>query len=185
LRKRNVKDGVVVINMSTSRVSEDVARAAGCRIERTAVGEVNVAERMEELQASFGGEGNGGVIDPLIHYGRDAIVGMGLILEYLADCDKTIGQLAAALPKWHMIKSKLDAPVAQSREVIRHLKLNPGQARVNTEDGLRLDWEDRWVHLRASNTEPVLRIIAEARSESAAKALIEEYTQIVKNLVKG
>lgn len=185
LRKRNVKNGVVVINMSTSRVSEDVARAAGCRIERTAVGEVNVAERMEELQAAFGGEGNGGVIDPLIHYGRDAIVGMGLILEYLADSGKTVGHLAAALPKWHMIKSKIDAPVAQSREAIRHLKLNPGQARVNTEDGLRLDWEDRWVHLRASNTEPVLRVIAEARSETAAQALIDEYTQIVKNLVKG
>lgn len=184
LKKRGVKDGVVVINMSTSRVTEDVAQAAGCSVVRTAVGEVNVAERMEELKAAFGGEGNGGVIDPLIHYGRDAIVGMGLILEYLADSGKTVGALASALPKWHMIKSKIDAPVAQSREVIRQLKLNPGKARLNTEDGLRMDWDDRWVHLRASNTEPVMRIIAEGRSEEAARALVEEYTAMVKNLVK-
>jgi len=180
LRKRGIRDGVVVINISTSRVTEDVAHAAGCRVVRTAVGEVNVSEKMEELKAAFGGEGNGGVIDPLVHYGRDAIVGMGLILEYLAEAGQPTSALAAQMPKWHMIKSKIDSASAQSREIIRRLKENPGPARLNTEDGLRLDWEDRWVHLRASNTEPVMRIIAESRVEGEARELIEHYTKLVK-----
>ena len=171
----------VVINMSTSRVSEDVAREAGCEVIRTAVGEVNVAEKMEEVKALIGGEGNGGVIDPRIHYGRDAIVGMGLMLEYMARSGRRCSQLANALPQYAMLKTKIDCPTAQSREVIRTLKTESGSARANVDDGLRLDWEDRWVHLRASNTEPVMRIIAEARTPAEAQALVDEYTQRVKS----
>lgn len=174
----------VVINMSTSRVSEDVAREAGCEVIRTAVGEVNVAEKMEQANALIGGEGNGGVIDPRIHYGRDAIVGMGLMLEYMARSGRRCSQLANALPQYSMLKTKIDCPTAQSREVIRTLKTESGDARVNQDDGLRLDWEDRWVHLRASNTEPVMRIIAEARSPEKAQALVDEYTQRVNSALK-
>ena len=181
---RSSDQGPVVINMSTSRVSEDVARAAGRECIRTAVGEVNVAERMSEARAIIGGEGNGGVIDPRIHYGRDAIVGMGLVLEHMARSGKRIGQLANALPKYSMLKTKIDVPAAQSREVIRKLKAEAADARANTEDGLRLDWEDRWVHLRASNTEPVMRIIAEAKTEEAAQALVDQYTERVRDLLK-
>ena len=170
----------VVINMSTSRVSEDVARAAGREVIRTAVGEVNVAEKMEETHAVIGGEGNGGVMDPRIHYGRDAIVGMGLILESLARSGRKTSEAAAALPKYAMLKTKIDCPSAQSREVIRTLKTASPNAQANIEDGLRLDWEDRWVHLRASNTEPVMRIIAEARSQREAQGLVDEYTALVK-----
>ncbi len=170
----------VVINMSTSRVSEDVAHAAGCEVIRTAVGEVNVAERMKQCQAIIGGEGNGGVIDPRIHYGRDAIVGMGLILEYMARSGRKCSQLAGALPQYAMLKTKLDCPAAKSREVIRALKAGAPAARANLEDGLRLDWDDRWVHLRASNTEPVMRIIAEARTQEAAQALVDDYTAQVR-----
>ena len=175
----------VVINMSTSRVSEDVARAAGCEVIRTAVGEVNVAEKMEEVNALIGGEGNGGVMDPRVHYGRDAIVGMGLILEYMARSGKRCSQLANALPQYAMLKTKIDCPTAQSREVIRALKSEAQSARANTDDGLRLDWEDRWVHLRASNTEPVMRIIAEAKTPEAARALVDEYTERVQNALKS
>ncbi|MBE7464759.1 MAG: phosphoglucosamine mutase [Planctomycetes bacterium] len=185
LGKRGGKDGLVVINMSTSRVSEDVARAAGARVERTAVGEVNVAEHMKHEGAVFGGEGNGGVMDPQIHCGRDAIVGMGLILEHLADSGKTISELAAKLPKWHMVKSRIEIPAARSRELLRRLKAEGHDAEVNTEDGLRLDWSDRWVHLRASNTEPVMRVIAEARNETEAQALVDKYSSRIKELAGG
>jgi phosphomannomutase len=174
----------VVINMSTSRVSEDVASAAGREVIRTAVGEVNVADKMEEVNAIIGGEGNGGVIDPRIHYGRDAIVGMGLILESMARSGRKCSQLAGALPKYAMLKTKIDCPSAKSREVIRALKSSAQSARANLEDGLRLDWEDRWVHLRASNTEPVMRIIAEARTAEAAQALVDEYTDLVKKALE-
>ena len=176
--------GPVVINMSTSRVTEDVARAAGREVIRTAVGEVNVAERMEEAQAVLGGEGNGGIMDPRVHYGRDAIVGMGLILEYLARSEKRCSQLAAELPQYHMLKTKLECPAAQSRQVIRALKAQAQTARANLEDGLRLDWDDRWVHLRASNTEPVMRIIAEAKTPEAAQALVDEYTGKVRAVLE-
>lgn len=168
----------VVINMSTSSVTEDVARAAGYDVVRTPVGEVNVAERMEDLKAAIGGEGNGGVIDPRVHYGRDAIVGMGLVLEHLAGTGKPLSAVAGALPHWHMIKTKIEVPTARAREVLRRLQREAKAERVSTEDGLRLDWSDRWVHLRASNTEPVMRIIAEARKETDAKGLIETYTRL-------
>src|SRR5205814_131607 len=174
----------VVINMSTSRASEDVARAAGREVIRTAVGEVNVAEKMEETNAIIGGEGNGGVMDPRIHYARDAIVGMGLILEALARSGEKCSEAAKALPQYSMLKTKIDCPSARSREVIRALKIGAQSATSNTLDGLRLDWDDRWVHLRASNTEPVMRIIAEARTAAEAQALVAEYTDLVKQAIQ-
>jgi phosphomannomutase len=170
----------VVINMSTSRVTEDVARAAGCEVIRTPVGEVNVAEKMESVKAVIGGEGNGGVIDPRVHYGRDAIVGMGLILEQMARSGKRCSELAGALPHYAMLKTKIECPAARGREIIRLLKTEARAARVCMDDGLRLDWDDRWVHLRASNTEPVMRIIAEAKTNEAAQALVDEYTARVR-----
>jgi len=172
----------VVVNMSTSRVIEDIARDAGGEVVRTPVGEIHVAERMKEVDAVFGGEGNGGVMDPRIHCGRDAIVGMGLMLEYLACAEKPASRLASELPTWHMLKTKLDIPTAQSREIIRRLKAETPSARTNTEDGLRLDWDDGWVHLRASNTEPVLRVIAEGRSPEDAQKLVEEYTERIRSM---
>ena len=174
----------VVINMSTSRVSEDIAQSAGREVIRTAVGEVNVAEKMEETNAIIGGEGNGGVMDPRIHYARDSIVGMGLILESLARGGKKCSEAARALPQYSMLKTKIDCPNAKSREVIRALKTGAQTARASVLDGLRLDWDDRWVHLRASNTEPVMRIIAEARTPEAAQALVDEYTALVRTALE-
>ena len=182
LPRLNAKKKQVVVNMSTSRVIEDIAAAAGAEVIRTAVGEINVAERMKDVKAVFGGEGNGGVMDPRVHCGRDAIVGMGLMLEYLTCAEKPVSQLAAELPAWYMLKTKLEIPTAQSREIIRRLKAETPSARVNIEDGLRLDWDDGWVHLRASNTEPVLRVIAEGRTPEAAEKLVQEYTDLIQKM---
>jgi phosphomannomutase len=175
---RRKSSGTVVINMSTSRMTEDVALAAGFEVVRAPAGESNVAERMKEVEAAFGGEGNGGVIDPRVHTGRDAIVGMGLMLEAMARADAPISTLAARLPSYHMIKTKIDSPPGKSRALLRKLRGAISQARVDTRDGLRIDWEDRWVQLRASNTEPIMRIIAEAREREAAQALIDDFTAL-------
>jgi len=166
----------VVLNMSTSRMTEDVALEAGCEVVRTPAGEVNVAEKMKELGAIFGGEGNGGIIDPRIHCGRDSIIGMGLALEAMARSGLSMGTLVSTLPQYHMVKTKIECPPALGRTRVRALRAQAEGARVDTRDGLRLDWPDAWVQLRASNTEPILRIIAEARTEQRAKELVEEYT---------
>jgi phosphomannomutase len=183
LSKPNCPPGPLVTNMSTSRLVEDIAREAGRTVVRTPVGEVHVAERMLELGSPIGGEGNGGVMYPRVHCARDAVVGMGLILEHMARKEKTIGRLAEGLPKYFMVKEKVDCPTARGREIIRRLRAEIVADRVNTEDGIRLDWADRWVHLRASNTEPVLRIIAEAPSQAEARRLTDEYGVFVNRLL--
>jgi phosphomannomutase len=169
---------VVVINMSTSRAVEDVAARHGARCERTAVGEVNVARRMRELGATIGGEGNGGVIDPRVHYGRDSLVGIALILEQMARSGRRLSELVAALPRYFIRKAKVDLDRDRVAGAMAGLAAGAGAAgaRVNTLDGLRLDWSDRWVHVRPSNTEPVVRVIAEAPDEAGADRLVGEFT---------
>ncbi|HYF48961.1 MAG TPA: phosphoglucosamine mutase, partial [Planctomycetota bacterium] len=176
LSRANCTDRPVVINMSTSRMTEDVALEAGYEVIRTPAGEVNVAEKMKDVSAIFGGEGNGGIIDPRIHCGRDSIVGIGLALEAMARSGHSMRKLASTLPQYHMVKTKIDCPPSKGRSLIRALRSVTDGAKVDTRDGLRLDWEDAWVQLRASNTEPILRIIAEARTEERARELVEEYT---------
>jgi phosphomannomutase len=171
------QEPVVVINMSTSRAIEDIAARHGARCERTAVGEVNVARRMRELGAIIGGEGNGGVIDPRVHYGRDSLVGIALILEQLARTGRRLSELVAALPRYAIVKSKVDLERGRTAAALERLAAGAGAlgARADTVDGLRLDWPDRWVHVRPSNTEPVVRVIAEAADEAAAGRLAAEY----------
>ncbi|HYG78531.1 MAG TPA: phosphoglucosamine mutase [Planctomycetota bacterium] len=171
--------GPVVINMSTSRMTEDVARAAGCEVVRVAAGESNVAEKMKELNASFGGEGNGGIIDPAVHVGRDAIIGMALMLESMLQTGQRMSQLAQKLPAYQMVKAKVECPPAAGRALIRKVKSMLRDVRIDTRDGMRVDWDDRWVQLRASNTEPILRIIAEARTAAQAQALVDEFTAML------
>ncbi|MCX7806872.1 MAG: phosphoglucosamine mutase, partial [Planctomycetota bacterium] len=175
----------VIINMSTSRATEDEARKAGAEVRRVPVGEVHVAEAMKESGATIGGEGNGGVIYPKVHYGRDAMVGMGIVLEMMARAGRPISAIAAELPKYHMIKAKEECPPALGRRAVRELARDTeGAVSVDTSDGLRVDWEDRWVHLRASNTEPVLRIIAEARTERDAAKLVETYSARIRRMIR-
>jgi phosphomannomutase len=163
--------GPVVINMSTSRVVEDIARRHGVPCYRSAVGEANVCEKMRATRAVIGGEGNGGVIDPRVGYVRDPFIAMGLILNLLAQTKKTLSALVAELPAYAIVKDKY--PVARERlpEVGAALEKRWPEARANRLDGLRLDWDDRWVHVRPSNTEPIVRVIAEAPAADQARQL--------------
>jgi phosphomannomutase len=163
--------GPVVINMSTSRVVEDIARQHGVPCYRSAVGEANVAEKMRATGAVIGGEGNGGVIDPRVGYVRDPFIGMGLILNLLADTGKSLGGLTAELPSYTIVKDKYPAARDRLPQIGAALEKRWPEARVNRLDGLRLDWDDRWVHLRPSNTEPIVRVIAEAPVADEAKKL--------------
>jgi phosphoglucosamine mutase len=187
LATRNSEPGTqdsVVINMSTSRAVEDVAARHGAQCQRVPVGEVNVAVRMRELGAVIGGEGNGGVIDPRVHYGRDSLVGIGLILEQMARSGKRLSELVAALPQYVIRKTKVDLDRGRIAEALKLLAEEAGSegARMNTDDGLRLDWDDHWVHVRPSNTEPVVRVIAEAGDESRVKQLVDTYVARIQRL---
>ena len=171
--------GPVVINMSTSRMVEDVARAAGCECVRSAVGEANVVGRMRELRAVIGGEGNGGVIDPRVGWVRDPFVGMAFILSLMAEEGKPFSRLVAELPRYAMLKTKYEVPRDRLPAALAALEGHWPGARVNREDGLRLDGSDWWLHVRGSNTEPVVRVIAEAPTEDQAKDLCAAAGKVV------
>lgn len=162
--------GPVVVNMSTSRVVEDIAQRFGCAFHRSAVGEANVGEKMRAVSAVIGGEGNGGVIDPRVGFVRDPFIGIGLVLNLMAATGKKLSQLVAELPAYSIVKDKYGVPADRLPALYAALRKRWPEAKVNEEDGLRLDWKDRWVHVRPSNTEPIVRVIAEApRAEDAQK----------------
>jgi phosphomannomutase len=166
--------GPVVINMSTSRINEDIARQFGCPCYRAAVGEANVVEKMREVGAVIGGEGNGGVIDPRVGGVRDPFIGMGLILNLMAESGRKLSELVAGLPAYVIVKEKYQVARAQLPELFAALAKRWPDATDNRVDGLRLDWEDRWVHVRPSNTEPIVRVIAEAPRAEQAQRLCRE-----------
>jgi phosphomannomutase len=163
--------GPVVINMSTSRVVEDLAARFGCPCHRAAVGEANVADRMVAVGAVIGGEGNGGVLDPRIGLVRDPFIGMALVLDLMAETGQALSALADALPRYAIIKDKYPVDRDRLPQLFAALRGAWPEARVNEEDGLRLDWADRWVHVRPSNTEPIVRVIAEAPAAADAQQL--------------
>ncbi len=166
------RHGPVVTNLSTSLVLDDVAREAGVTVVRTPVGEVNVAVRMRELNAPIGGEGNGGVILPEIHLGRDAPIGAALVLQLLVEEGRPLSQIIASLPAYVIVKDKLDRPNAPLDAVYGALRAAFPDASADMQDGLRLSWPDRWVHVRPSGTEPIVRVIAEAPDEAGARELV-------------
>ncbi|MCE9530271.1 MAG: phosphoglucosamine mutase [Planctomycetes bacterium] len=168
------KPGNVVINMSTSRVVEDIAKASGSLCLRTAVGEANVVSGMRMHNAVIGGEGNGGVIDPRVGWIRDPFIGMALILHHMAESGKTLSELVAALPTYAMLKTKYTVAREKLVASFNALQQHWPDASINRLDGLRLDWKDRWVHVRASNTEPIVRVIAEAPTIEEAQKLCDE-----------
>jgi phosphomannomutase len=165
--------GPVVVNMSTSKVIEDLALAAGCTFLRSAVGEANVVHQMRASGAVIGGEGNGGVIDPRIGWVRDPFIGMALILTLMAEEKKPVSQLVAELPQYSMLKTKYTVPKEKLQVTFQAMQALWPDATKNTVDGLRIDGTDWWVHARASNTEPVVRIIAEAPTQERAKELCD------------
>jgi len=166
------REGPVVTNLSTSRIVEDIAREQNRKVVRAPVGEVNVATRMRSENAAIGGEGNGGVILPELHLGRDAPVGAALILQLLHEESASLSTIVARYPRYSIVKDKLDRPAAPLDSVYESLKKAFPDAEVDTQDGLRLSWSDRWVHIRPSGTEPIVRVIAEAPTGAEAEALI-------------
>jgi phosphomannomutase len=165
--------GPVVTNLSTSRVVEDIAAAAGVECVLAPVGEVNVAVKMREVQAVIGGEGNGGVILPELHLGRDAPLGAALLLQLLVEEGRPLSAIVADHPRYVIVKDKLDRPNAPLGRVYDALRTAFPDAAADTQDGLRLSWPDRWVHVRPSGTEPIVRVIAEGPSRAEAQALVD------------
>jgi phosphomannomutase len=166
--------GPVVTNLSTSKVVSDVAADMGVPFHFAKVGEVNVALAMRDAGATIGGEGNGGVILPEMHLGRDAPVGAALMLQLMLEEGRPLSALVAASPRYVIVKDKLDRPDAPLDAVYVALRETFPDATADAQDGLRLDWPDRWVHLRPSGTEPIVRVIAEAPTAAEARALIAQ-----------
>ena len=166
------RSGPVVTNLSTSRIVEDVATAAGMRVVLAPVGEVNVALKMRDEEAAVGGEGNGGVILPEMHLGRDAPVGAALLLQLLHEEGRPLSAIVGELPRYVIVKDKLDRPNASLDTVYDALRTAFPDAAVDTQDGLRLSWPDRWVHVRPSGTEPIVRVIAEGPTAADAAELV-------------
>jgi phosphomannomutase len=173
----------VVVNLSTTRAVDDVAEKYGARCFRTPVGEINVARKMVQIGSIVGGEGSGGVILPAVHPGRDALVGIGLILQMLAESGGTLSQLKSSLPQYAIAKGKMELGATNPDIILDKIaRAQNGSARMNTDDGLKIDFRDYWVHLRKSNTEPIVRIIAEARNTEQATAIVEQYRKQIAGL---
>lgn len=172
------KKGNVVVNLSTTRAVEDVAKNFGCSVFRSPVGEANVVKKMKEVNAVIGGEGSGGVIFPELHYGRDALVGIALTLQHLTDYGNPISKLKDELPQYFISKKKIEVTKNPDEVITKLIDHFSGQ-NTNTEDGLRVDFDDHWVHFRKSNTEPIVRVIVEAKAEAEAEKLVRKYLQLV------
>ena len=169
------RPGPVVTNLSTSRLIDDVAADANVKVLRSAVGEVNVALRMRAERAPVGGEGNGGVIVSALHLGRDAPAGAALVLQLLTDAGgATLSAVVGRWPRYAIVKDKLERPAGSLERAYEALKQAFPGAGVDTQDGLRLAWADSWLHVRPSGTEPIVRVIAEAKTEAQARDLVAQ-----------
>lgn len=178
------RKGPFVVNGSTSRVTADVAAKHGCPFFRSHVGEANVVTKMNEVGAVFGGEGNGGVIDPQVGFVRDSFASTAYVLNGLARGTRTLSAWADSLPQYTIVKDKLECPRERVGAACAALRSDFGDATAQEGDGLRLDWSDRWVQVRASNTEPIIRVIAEAPSGDAARGLCARAIAIVRQAVR-
>ncbi len=172
--------GPVVVNYSTSKMVDDVASVYGQSVERAPVGEINVVRHMQRLAAVVGGEGSGGVIYPACHAGRDSIVGLALICSLMRRTGRHLDELCAEMPLRVMVKTKFDLASRQDMQRIRGLILEHFADHVGaTDDGIYLQWSDSWAHVRASNTEPIMRVIAEAPSQEEVRGLIDSITSLI------
>ena len=178
------RKGPVVVNVSTSLVIDDIAARHDCPVHRTRVGEVNVAKHMREVGAVIGGEGNGGVILPDVHLGRDSIVGIALVLQKMAEPEHSLASLHEALPQYKMVKDKIDLPAdADPHAFVQALIRRYENETVDLTDGLKILRDKSWVQVRPSNTEPILRVMAEATSRESAEALAAELMQTTKEMM--
>lgn len=175
--------GSTVSNLSSSRALRDVTRRHGCEYNAAAVGEVNVVAKMKETGAVIGGEGNGGVIYPELHYGRDALVGVALFLTLLAKSGKTVSQLKKTYPPYQIAKNKIQlTPDIDVDAILLAVKDKFAGCEITDIDGVKIDFPESWVHLRKSNTEPIIRIYSEAETMEKAEALAEEIKAVIASL---
>jgi phosphomannomutase len=178
------KKGNTVSNLSSTRALRDVTEKHGGQYYPSAVGEVNVVRKMKEVNAVIGGEGNGGVIVPELHYGRDALIGIALFLTHLAKTGKTVKALRATYPNYFISKNKIElGEDVDVKRIFEEIKKKYQQQPINTEDGLRIDFDSDWVHLRTSNTEPIIRIYSESGSETTANSLAKRIMADIKEMM--
>jgi phosphomannomutase len=175
--------GPTVSNLSSTRALRDITEARGLRYEAAAVGEVNVVAKMKEIGAVIGGEGNGGIIYPELHYGRDSLVGIALFLSHLAHKRMSMTALRASYPNYVISKNKIDLSAGTDVDaILASMALKYAQHEVDTTDGVKIYIDKEWVHLRKSNTEPIIRIYAEASTEENAAALALRIIEEIKAL---
>ena len=168
-----VKNEKFVVNLSTSLALEKLAESKNCSVIRSAVGEINVVNKMNEIGSDLGGEGNGGVILRECHLGRDSLVAVTMVLNRLSQSNETLSEIHQSLPQFEIIKDKVSLEGIDPEELIRKVSVLFNDADKNTLDGIKFTWDDKWVHLRKSNTEPIMRIYAEAPNKDSAKKLVE------------
>ena len=176
--------GNTVSNLSSTRALRDVTRKYGMKYYASAVGEVNVTTKMKEVGAVIGGEGNGGVIYPAIHYGRDALVGIALLLSHIAHEGKKLSELRATYPSYYMAKNRIDLkPDTDVPSILAKVKDLYKMEEINDIDGVKIDFDDSWVHLRSSNTEPIIRVYSEADTPEKAEAIGQKVMSVVMGLI--
>ncbi len=176
--------GNTVSNLSSTRALRDVTEKRGGKYEAAAVGEVNVVNQMKATEAIIGGEGNGGIIYPTSHYGRDALVGIGLFLTHLAYFGKSISKLRATYPNYYISKNKIElTPEIDVDKILSEIKEKYKKQNINDIDGVKIEFEREWVHLRKSNTEPIIRIYSESDSEAKAEHLAKKIIQDIKEMI--
>jgi phosphomannomutase len=185
LQNTENKEGLTTVsNLSSTLALKDVTIKAGGTYHSAAVGEVNVVTKMKEVGAIIGGEGNGGIIYPEFHYGRDALVGIALFLTHLAKFDKPIGFLRNTYPNYHIAKKKVELTTDLDVDgILDEIKVKYERHPINTEDGVKINFEKEWVHLRKSNTEPIIRIYAESEFETTASNLADKIIRDIKELI--
>ncbi len=174
------RPGPAAANLSTSRMIDDLAAAAGgpCRVYRSAVGEANVVAAMKAHGCAFGGEGNGGIIDLRVGPVRDSLVAMALVLQLLAETGRPISELVARIPAYVMVKEKFPCSSQRIAAAVSAVRGHFAGARISDIDGVRVDFDDAWVHIRGSNTEPIIRVIAEAPTADRCRALVDEVRRV-------
>lgn len=177
--------GNTVSNLSSSRALRDITRKYGCEYNASAVGEVNVTTKMKATNAVIGGEGNGGVIYPASHYGRDSLVGIALFLSHLAHEKKKVSEIRASYPEYFIAKQKVElTPSIDVDAILKAVKEKYSQYDVTDIDGVKIDFPDKWVHLRKSNTEPIIRVYSEAHTMKEAEDIGAEVMAVIKQLAK-
>lgn len=173
---------IAVVNLSTTRGVDDVVKKLGGKLYKSPVGEINVVKKMQRCKAVIGGEGSGGVILPVVHYGRDSLVGIAIVLSELAEFGGKVSEYKKNLPEYYILKTKFELKSVNPGKIFKHIKNKYNEYSINEEDGMRIDFESSWVNFRKSNTEPIVRIITEAKSLNEARSLQKKILGEIKSI---